>query len=143
MMGYDDITETLGAWNAPRRVGDYLIVPTFSTYPSNSLVQVYIEGCRDRFVVSDGGGAVKTLMGAGSLANSGKKVLSDFVRGNEIRLNPSGWLCLTNISLDGLTAAISVIAETSRDAAITLLKHFKPPRVADYTGMSKGRSGSR
>lgn len=61
MIGYDEIAEAVGFWNAPRRAGTYVIVPTFATYPSNSLVQAYIEGGIDRFVVSDGGGAVKTL----------------------------------------------------------------------------------
>jgi len=132
MIDRNAITELVRRWSSPEERGQYLVVPTFATYPSNSLVQAYIEGGNDRFVVSDGGGAVRVLIGAGSMDGSGKKLLSDFTRGSDIKVDNSGWLYQAGVTLKELTSAISTVAEISRDAAIMLLRHFKPAPIADF-----------
>jgi hypothetical protein len=132
MIDRDSIAELVAQWTTPRHVGDYLIVPTFATYPSSSLVQVFISGGKDRFVVSDGGGAIRVLLGAGDLSGGGRRFLSGFIKGTDVRVNESGWMYLPTVTFDRLTSAISIVAEMSRDAAVALLKHFKPAINLDF-----------
>ena len=126
------ISDLIAEWGAPTVLDNYVIVPTFSTYPSNSLVQAFVDGGKDRFVVSDGGGASKVLLGSGSLSRSGQKLLADFIRGTSLKVSDSGWIYMSGVSFGGLTSAISLVTETSRDAAIVLLRHFRPVSVQDF-----------
>jgi hypothetical protein len=132
MMNYDAVLEAVGAWNTPRVSGEFLIVPTFSTYPSNSLVQVYVEGGKETFVVSDGGGAIKTLVGAGYLGYGGVRLLSDIVRDDDVQVNGSGWIYSSGVVIKSLTSAITTVSEASRDAAFSAIRKFKPAPVIDF-----------
>ncbi len=126
------ISEAVNAWAAPRQVGPFVIVSTFSMYPSNSAVQAYIEGGAGHFVVSDGGGAIETLMGAGGHKVAGLKLLKDFARSADLKVNGSGWLYSAPTDKDALTSAISMVSETSRSAAEMLIRHFKPAAHSDF-----------
>jgi hypothetical protein len=120
MINGDAIAQIVLEWGKPTLSGDRLIVPTFATYPSNSLVQAYVEGGRDRFVVSDGGGALKVVLGMGSASRTVHKLLSSFAKGTSVKVNSSGWIFL------------GIVAEASREAAVLLLKHFNPKPAIDF-----------
>lgn len=126
------VNEVLHSWCAPQERGEYLVVPTFSTYPSNSVVQAYIIGGRDTFIVSDGGGAVRSFLDSGCLDWDGQRTLHDFVNVHDVKLGKNGWIYSANVGLEELTYAISVVTEASRDAAHMLLKHFKPKPSLDF-----------
>jgi excisionase family DNA binding protein len=132
MINGDAIAQIVLEWGKPTLSGDRLIVPTFATYPSNSLVQAYVEGGRDRFVVSDGGGALKVVLGMGSASHTVHKLLSSFAKGTSVKVNSSGWIFLGGVTLKNLTSAISIVAEASREAAVLLLKHFNPKPAIDF-----------
>jgi hypothetical protein len=132
MINGDAIAQIVLEWGKPTLSGDRLIVPTFATYPSNSLVQAYVEGGRDRFVVSDGGGALKVVLGMGSASRTVHKLLSSFAKGTSVKVNSSGWIFLGGVTLKNLTSAISIVAEASREAAVLLLKHFNPKPAIDF-----------
>lgn len=112
--------------------GRFVIVPTFSFYPSNAMVRAYVEGEGDSFVVSDGGGAVDTLHGAGGYTVSFEKFLGAMARRKRFHLNPEGWLVSPRVSADRLTGAITETVELSRIAAETLLRHFRINEAMDF-----------
>jgi hypothetical protein len=126
------ISLELEAWSKPRLVGDRLLVPTFSFYPSNAMVQIFVEGGNDSFVVSDGGGAIETLHGAGGHKVAALKMLPALVRGHEFKVSGSGWIYGPNISRSEITGAISLISETSVRCSEILLRHFKPEMHSDF-----------
>ncbi|MBF0332931.1 MAG: hypothetical protein HQL40_04675 [Alphaproteobacteria bacterium] len=132
MTDYGFIAGAVSAWSEPRQVGPYVVVPTFSMYPSNSVVQAYIEGGAGRFVVSDGGGAIDTLLGVGGYKVAGLKLLKDFARLRDLKINTSGWLCSAPAEKETLTSAISIVSDASRAAAEMLIKHFKPVSHSDF-----------
>jgi len=132
MSDWGAVLEELSRWGAPVAAGEFLVVPTYAVYPSNSLVQAFIVGGKNHFVVSDGGGATDVLLGAGGWGVNGKKILSDFVKGTPLQVNGSGWLYAPGVVLKDIPSMVSAVTETSRDAAVTLLKHFKPKPAEDF-----------
>ncbi len=132
MIDTDQITREIRAWGDPKLMEPYIIIPTFSVYPSNSAVQAFVEGGRDTFIVSDGGGAIKTLLGAGYLGNSGVKMLEDFARGADVKVNHGGWIFHSGVTLKNLASAISLVTEFSREAAEMLIRKFRPQKTFDF-----------
>ena len=132
MMDVEKITREILAWGEPKFFDPYIIVPTFSVYPSNSAVKVFVEGGRDNFVVSDGGGALQTLLGAGYMGNSGVKLIQDFLRGMERKVDHDGWIYVSGVTLNELTSAIAIVAQVSRETADMLLRKFKPSKNFDF-----------
>ncbi|MGY3575297.1 DUF1829 domain-containing protein [Bradyrhizobium sp. USDA 4504] len=127
------VTEELEAWFKPQLVGSRVFVPTLSTYPSNAVVYVTIEGGNDVFVVSDGAGAVETLHGAGGHKVAAHKLLQVLLRGQgNLRVDKSGAIYTSPVRRSELTAAISLIAETSVRCSEILLRNFKPERHSDF-----------
>ena len=132
MIDAADLFGLVAEWGKPRVVGSRILVPTFGMYPSNAAVLVYVEGGRDNFIVSDGGGAVKTIHGAGGIEVDSQRILTDFTKGSEIAIDRSGWLYLNNVKRHGVTSAISLISEASRDAAYLLTKRFRVSPLSDF-----------
>ncbi|MBW4092866.1 MAG: hypothetical protein HIU82_17450 [Proteobacteria bacterium] len=132
MSDWREVMDAVAQWAAPHEAGEFLVVPTYATYPSNSLVQAYVAGSKGTFIVSDGGGAIRVLLGAGGLGSGGKRLLSDFARGTDVKVNESGWLYIAGVTLGALTSAISAIAGASKDAAIVLLRKFNPTPAIDF-----------
>ncbi|RYH57420.1 MAG: hypothetical protein EON54_11845 [Alcaligenaceae bacterium] len=128
------VTEEVAAWTQPVQAGQRVIVPTFSTYPSNSVVQVFIEGGQDTFLVSDGGGAIGTLHGAGGGGHDASplRMLVLQARGKPFRVNKSGWIYMSPVSRAELTYAVGMVAEHSLRMAELLLRNFKPEPHHDF-----------
>ncbi len=129
---YDSLLSEIANFTAPYADGNSLVVPTLNTYPSNSMVQVFVEGGKRSFVISDGGGAAKTLSEAGYLGHAGPRFLTDHVRGTDVSVSKAGWLYLAHVETEEVTGAITEIAEVSREASYALLRHFKPEVPFDF-----------
>ena len=117
MSAIEIVSEIVAAWSQPRQDGDRILVPTFSYYPSNAMIQICVEGGPDSFIVSDAGGAVDVLHGAGGFDVDAKKLLSNLARRKNLRVSNQGWILAPRIASAQLTGAISEVAETSRNAA--------------------------
>ncbi len=112
--------------------GSSLVVPTLSTYPSNSMIKVFVEGGKYSFVVSDGGGAAKSLAEAGYLGHAGPRFLADHTRGTDLSVSKAGWIYIAHVETDEVTGAITEVAGASREASHALLRHFKPEVPFDF-----------
>ncbi len=113
-------------------LGEYVVIPTFSVYPSNSLVQAFVSGGKSSFIVSDGGGAARTLTGAGAPSGVVAKLLKEFSKASGVKVNSEGWLYVSGVPLDGITSAMTLIIDATLDAAWSLLRRFKPAPIMDF-----------
>lgn len=122
----DAVTEQVSNWCRPFEAAPYIVVPTFNIYPSNSCVNVLIEGGANLFVVSDGGGAldVASSLGIGRLDIS--RVLRSTARAASLKVSKSGWIYQSDATGSELTSVISVVAECSKEAAVACKRSFRP-----------------
>lgn len=128
------VSDAVGTWCAPYEADPFVVVPTYHVYPSNSCVQIFIEGGRDTFVVSDGGGALKAARSLGTGNLDLQKHLRAAARNGSAQVSPQGWIYAADVNAGSLTSVISVIAECSSAAAEAASKHFRPIPVmkADF-----------
>lgn len=129
---FDLVSDEIGRWAMPVHAGTHVIVPTYSMYPSNSAVQVFIEGGANTFVVSDGGGALESIHNAGALQLKAMRYLKDAATRSGLRVSLSGWIYASGVPRKMLTTSISMVAESSKSAADLLLRHFKPDLGRDF-----------
>lgn len=126
MSTLDLVNEVVGIWCKPYPMGEFVVVPTYQVYPSNSCVQIYVEGGRDTFVVSDGGGALQNALILGRGLLHPRRHLKAAARDASLGVNSSGWLYARGVDAGALTSMISVVAEASKSAAFLCAKHFRP-----------------
>lgn len=126
MMVFSHIREELESWARPVQVGSHLVVPTFSLYPSNGVVQVFIEGGDATFVASDGGGALETILGAGGHSVRAMRFLKEAARRFGLSVDASGWIHSSPQPVELAVSTISNVAEASRSAAEAMVRHFQP-----------------
>jgi len=144
MMDYAFVEQSVLDWSRPLRAESIVIVPTMLTYPSNAAVMIYVEGGKSAFMLSDGGGAVATLVGAGGREVDGFSLLRDFCRSTDFRVTRSGWINLSGtVDEDKFLSGISNLAQFSKDAAAMLLRHFKPERSSDFRQAVEDELGKR
>lgn len=132
MSNLERISEIVGRFTAPRQNGDWVVVPTFAFYPSNSMVQIFVETNGESFVVSDGGGAVDTLHGAGGYTVDYRKFMTPLLRRNESVLSSEGWIVAKRVPAESLTYAISEMTALTMRCAELLLKHFRTMEGFDF-----------
>ncbi len=126
------VDEAVGAWCRPYALENYVVVPTYHLYPSNSCVQIFIEGGQDNFVVSDGGGALQTALGLGRGLLDPRKHLRSAAREASAHVNGAGWIFAKNVEANALTSFVSIIAECSKSAALSCARHFRPDAKIDF-----------
>jgi hypothetical protein len=126
------VSKIVGSWSAPRADGGRVLVPTFSFYPSNAMIQISVEGAADNFIVSDGGGAVDVLHGAGGFNVDARRMLTNLSRRKNLLVSNEGWIVAQKVSSRRLTAAISEVMETSRNGAELLLRSIKLGEARDF-----------
>lgn len=132
MSEFDKIAEIVGRFTRVKEYGRFAVVPTFSYYPSNAMVRAYVEAAGEHFIVSDGGGAVDTLHGAGGYLVTYEKILKAMARRRNFNVTPEGWLTSPRVDAAGLTGAITATAELSRIAAEILMKNFRVTEAVDF-----------
>ncbi len=132
MTDFRKVSEIVERFARVREHGQYVVVPTFSFYPSNAMVKVFVEGEEDHYVVSDGGGALDTLHGAGGYAVPYSKVIGTLARRRNFKLSSEGWLISPRVDAARLTGAITETVELSKTCAEVLLRHFRVQEAADF-----------
>lgn len=132
MTTLDTVSEIVGQFTRPRQYGRFIVMPTFSFYPSNAMVQVFIEPAGEQFIVSDGGGALNTLHGAGGYDLPYEKIIGWLTRRRGFHLSPEGWLLSQRVKGSDLPGTITETIELSKICAEVLLKHFKVHEAPDF-----------
>lgn len=128
----DAVSSEVSKWCQPYEVAPFTVVPTFLLYPSNACVQVFVEGGRDSFVVSDGGGAIDVSLGLGSGKLDATKLLKSAAKEASLNVNSSGWIYAKGANLRSLTSIISVVADCSKSAAEACARSFRPESKSDF-----------
>ncbi|MBO4227221.1 hypothetical protein [Bradyrhizobium neotropicale] len=132
MTDLERVSEIVSRFMRVRPHGRFAVVPTFSFYPSNAMVKAYVEGEGESFVVSDGGGAIDTLHGAGGYSVEYARFIGSIAKRRRFKLSSEGWLVSPKVDGDGLTGAITETVELSKTCAEILLRHFHVHEAIDF-----------
>jgi hypothetical protein len=122
----DAVRSALLGWPAPVASGSTVIVPTHCLYPSNGIVNVYVEGGRELFLVHDDGGAFDQLHSVGGYEAAPMSIIRNAVRRKGLGVSDSRAIFAKDIPLDGLAGAIALVANGSQDAAHHLVNRLRP-----------------
>jgi len=100
---------------------DGVVVTTDCLYPSNSAVRVEVVGDR-LYTVSDRGGALDVLSAHGVEVKMPTKALRAYATPYGLDVTNSGLICAKNVQADLLPAAVTLVANASKDAATLVLE---------------------
>lgn len=126
MTPLEAVTIALARWPLPRMEGNAAVVSTMCLYPTNHIVQVHVEGGQDSFVVHDNGGAIDQLRAIGGHDEHPFSLMRAVVRRDGLQVSDLHRIYASNIRLEGLEAAISLVANASRDVADYLVSRYRP-----------------
>ena len=121
MITIDEIMHALAEARSCRPIPEGFLVGTDCLYPSNALVQVEVQGDR-RFVVSDRGGALDTLVSHGVELGNPIRALTPFASARGLKTSNSGAIYATDVSMDTLPLFILMVANASKDVATSILE---------------------
>lgn len=117
-------------------------VPTQCLYPSNSTVSLVIRGGGDNFVVSDDGGALSEISGAGISSRPTDRQIRALVAQQGLKVG-EGVIYAPPVPLEAVPAAILIVANASKEMADWGLDHlrFSVPRNfrSDLTALLEQR----
>lgn len=113
-------------WPSPRMAGSIVVVPTHCLYPSNGIVNVYVEGGRELFLVHDDGGAFDQLHSVGGHEAAPMSIIRNSVRRKGLGVSDNRAIYAKDVPLNGLGAAICLVANGSQDAAHHLVSRLRP-----------------
>lgn len=123
----DKISDALRDFARTENVGPYLAIPTQCLYPSNKSVTVYVSGGEHSCVVSDNGGAVDEITGAGFEIPYVHGFLSQFCRPRGL-MESKGQILSPPMPTEDVAAGIVAVANASSEAATWGMHNLKPRR---------------
>jgi hypothetical protein len=126
------ISDVIRDWVTPQQEGRFVVVPTFALYPSNGAVQVFIDGDRNSFAVSDGGGAIEAVMQSGDFRADAKPALRSFASRFGLHVDRSGWIVASDVTREEVTSFVSIVADCSKQAAEYLIRRLRPTVGEDF-----------
>lgn len=112
-------------------VEDGLRVSTHVLYPSNSAVAVTIRGGKEEFILSDDGGAMAEMSGAGLNVCLSDAMVNRRVRKYGLRFT-DGAIFTPTVKLGAIAPAAVLLANVSRDVAAWGLTHFPFVKPRDF-----------
>lgn len=114
-----------------------VVVTTDCLYPSNSAVRVEVVGDR-MYTVTDRGGALDVLASHAVEVQHGTKALRAYATPYGLDVTNSGLICAQNVQADLLPAAVTLVANASKDAAMLMLeKHRVSPASTFKTELER------
>ena len=131
MINLELVKTTLADWSEPRPQGDWVVVPTSCTYPSNKTVHIYLQGGLESVRAYDGGGAFDELEGGGEYGFDAFKVLRRFAKNAGIVVDNRGWLSSDPVSYGDLPSLIPYLAKVSVEASEYLRGRRRKKKIMD------------
>jgi hypothetical protein len=131
----EDISGALGSWPIPSDRSGAVVVPTHCLYPSNSVVSVYVSGGASEFKVTDGGGALKEFLSGGGQTYEDIAVLKSAARPMGLLVSDAGIIHSPMLNLEQVLGAIILVANASKEAALTLVSRFTPAPKKNFREM--------
>jgi len=111
--------------------GDHLRISTHCLYPSNATVNVYVRGGASEFVVSDDGGAIEEIAGAGFRDRLTDRQIRGAVGRQGLKVE-NGVIYSPPVSLKALPAAILLVANASKETADLALSRLRMTVTRDF-----------
>lgn len=132
MSPYERVQSELANYFMVHEEADGVVrVTTHCMYPSNGFVQVVVHGGVNTFVVSDRGGALRELEGAGADVSNPDKLLRSLVTTHGLRIG-NGVISSPQCSAETLAVAITLVANASKEAADWLFATLKIKRSKNF-----------
>ena len=103
-----------------------VVVPTHCLYPTNHIVNVYVEAGQSQFLVHDNGEALDQLRAMGGHEPYPGALMRAAVRRDGLKVGETYRIFAPAVSVDGLEGAIALVANAARDAAIMLISRHRP-----------------
>lgn len=122
----DTVRAALLAWPQCRLDGGTVVVPTQCLYPSNGVVNVYVDGRESEFVVHDNGEAFDQLHAVGGYEAAPYPLIAGIVRRRGLSVSDAKSIFVKDIKPDALAAAIALVANASKEAAEHLIARMRP-----------------
>lgn len=122
------IEQVLARWCSPRLGERGVDVRTHCLYPSNSTVNVCVQGRADTFIVDDNGGAIAEMYASIPAAADVSRQFSSLIKRYGLRTNQQGYILSPPVKPEELAATILLVANASKDAAGHFVDKMKPPR---------------
>lgn len=107
---------------------------THCLYPSNGMVQVAIYGAGKTYFVSDNGGAIREAETAGAVMKNPDRLFSKTLKKQGLFIK-NGAICSPEISIDALPAAISIVANVSKEVSESIFDTWKIERTRNFKDM--------
>jgi hypothetical protein len=120
------VLDGLASWPAPELTSDGIVVPTHCLYPSNSVVNVKVEG-HENFFVHDQGGAMDEMEAACAPVPNAARLIVHIVRPYGLDVSKEGAIYATQVSAEELASTIVLVANASKEAAQYLIERYRPP----------------
>ena len=112
-----------------------IVVPTHCLYPSNGIVNVYVSGGAAAFKVTDGGGALSEYLSGGGKTSEDFAYLRAAARPNGLDVSSDGVIFSPTIDIEQLAGTIVLVANASKEAALTLVSKFTPAPKKNFRAM--------
>lgn len=100
---------------------------THCLYPSNGMVQVAVMGAGDTYFVTDNGGAFREAEAAGASIKNPDRQYSKLLAKQGLTIE-NGVICSPKIGIESLPAAISIIANVSKEISESIFHTWKIER---------------
>jgi hypothetical protein len=110
--------------------GNRIIVPTHCLYPSNGTVCVVVEGGSAAFHVHDDGRAFDEFTSTGSVSKVRSSVVRHLVARQGLSVTAKGIIRSPVVGASELAAAISLVANVSKEAAHFLIDRYRNTPVS-------------
>jgi hypothetical protein len=124
----EQVRTALASWPEPEQLASGgIIVPTHCLYPSNSVVNVKVEGGVDNFFVHDRGGAIEEMESTCATASSFARLIFHIAKPYGLSVSDDGTIYATEVGMDELASMIALIANASKESAQYLIERYRPP----------------
>lgn len=125
----DAVKAALDGWPQPRFEAGTVVVPTHCLYPSNGVVNVYVDGRETDFLVHDRGAAIEQLHAAIGMEAIPNSFIYGPARRRGVQVAKDGTLFTKGVPIQALAGTIAAVANASREVAAHLLDYYRvPPR---------------
>jgi hypothetical protein len=122
----DTVATAIQGWPCPSQRGHDIAVPTHCLYPSNGIVYAYVSGGSSTFKVTDGGGAIQEFLSGNGNSHEEMAILRAASKPQGLLVSEGGLIHSPLVNLDQLAGTIALVANASKEAALTLVTRFTP-----------------
>lgn len=122
----DTVVDVVRGWPVASQRHHDVAVPTHCLYPSNGVVYAYVSGGNSTFKVTDGGGALREFLSGNGSTREEMAILRAVAKPQGLLVSEAGFIHSPLVNLEQLVGTIVLVANASKEAALTLVTRFTP-----------------